>query len=273
MPQNFIKQTAILLLVLLGSISCARNKARINESTEKLEKIKEELLIQRLDSLSKLTPDHFYTKISSRYKDKDYNISFKTSIRMRSDSALHALITYARIPIYNTMVTPDTLTIVDRRNNCFLKEGMSYLKETFDVDFQHHNIEELLLGMPVGWDSNEEYYQIKDPYNYIISSHNKRNLRRSEKDLSGSVYIRYYLSDTANQIKRIIIDSPSDTTSIDINYFEREFLNGYSVPLEADVKIETPRDTIYIDMKYTKSSVNDPRVLYLVIPEKYDRCE
>lgn len=171
------------------------------------------------------------------------------------------------------MVTPDTLTIVDKRNNCYIKEDMGYMKNTFDVDFQHHNIEELLLGLPVGWDPDEEYYQIKDPYNYIISSHNKRNLKKSSKDTTGSVYIRYYLNEALDNVKRIIIDSPADTTTIDINYFSRELIDGYSVPNEADVTVKTPRDTIYVDMRYTKTTVNEPRVLYLAIPDKYERCQ
>ncbi len=261
----------IVAAVVLGA--CSYSHRSIQESEDKLPKIKEELLIAKLDSLSKTRPEHFYTKISSKYSDSELKISFKTSIRMRADSALNALITFARIPIYNTMVTPDTLTIVDRRNNCYIQENMSYLKETFSVDFEHHNIEEVLLGLPVGWDPEEEYYQIKDPYNYIISSHNKRRLRRSEKDLSGDVYIRYFLSDDAQGLKRMIIDSPADSTSIDINYFQKEWVSDFEIPLESDVRITTPKDTIYIDMTYSKTTVNEPRVLYLTIPDKYDRCD
>ena len=272
MHQNIFKIT-VLFFLFIALAACGTKKKKQQEELEKLEKRKEFELISKLDSLSKQRPDHFYTKIASKYRDSEYNISFKTSIRMRSDSALNALITYARIPIYNNMVTPDTLTIVDKRNNCYIQEDMSYMKNTFDVDFQHHNIEELLLGLPVGWDSEEEYYQIKDPYNYIISSHNKRNLRRSAKDTTGSVYIRYYLTEDLENVKRIIIDSPADTTSIDINYFSRELIEGYSVPNEADVTVKTPRDTIYVDMRYTKTTVNEPRVLYLAIPDKYERCQ
>ena len=272
MPHHTFKQIIVLFLIF-SLFACSSGRRTMDESTEKLPRIKEDRLIEVLDSLSKQRPDHFYSKISSKYTDSEYKVSFKTSIRMRADSALHALITFARIPIYNCMVTPDTLTIVDKRNNCFIQEGMSYLKNTFDVDFQHQNIEELLLGLPVGWDSEEEYYQIRDPYNYVVSSHNKRRLRRSDKDMTGDVYIRYFLTDEANQIKRIIIDSPADTTTIDINYFLRERIDRYDIPNEADVRIETPRDTIFIDMKYTKTTVNEPTVLYLAIPEKYERCD
>lgn len=263
-----------LLLVLIFLNACSSSKKAQEEKAEKLDKVKEMVLIEKLDSLSKLKPEHFYTKISAKYADSQYKISFKTSVRMRADSAMHALITFARIPIYNSMVTPDTLTIVDRRNNCYIQENMGYLKETFDVDFQHQNLEEVILGMPLGWDSEEEYYQIKDPYNYIISSHNKRRLKKvkKDKDDSGDVFIRYYLSNNQNELERVIIDSPSDTTTIDVRYFQREMIDGYNVPVDGDVKIYTPRDTINIEMKYTKTSVNDPRVLYLAIPEKYERC-
>lgn len=272
MRQSIFKIGIYLLLLIIIS-SCARGKSAVQENAEKLPKVKDEVLISRLDSLSKIKPRTFYTKVSSKYKDNSMKVSFKTSLRMVADSALNALITFARIPIYNSMVTPDTLTIVDRRNNCYIQEGMSYLKNTFDVDFQHNNIEEVLLGMPVGWDSNEEYYQLKDPFNYIISSHNKRSLRRSTKDLTGDVYIRYYLTNDTRNVRKVVIDSPADTTSIFIDYLTREWIGDYYLPSEADVRIETPRDTILMDMKYSKTSVNDTLILYLNIPDKYERCD
>src|SRR5690554_4556398 len=169
-------------VLMISLASCGAKKSADGENTHKLPKVKEELLINRLDSLSKERPEHFYTKLSSKYSDSKFNVSFKTSIRMRADSALHALITFARIPIYNTMVTPDTLTMVDKRNNCYMKEGMEYLKETFGVDFQHHNIEELVLGIPVAWNEELNYQQIKDPYNYIVSSTPKRRILRQDTE-------------------------------------------------------------------------------------------
>ncbi|WP_158276163.1 DUF4292 domain-containing protein [Brumimicrobium oceani] len=241
------------------------------ENTDKLPKVKEEILINRLDSLSKQRADHFYTKLSSKYSDSKYNVSFKTSIRMRADSAFHALITFARIPIYNVMVTPDTLTMVDKRNNCFMIENMEYLKTTFGVDFKHKNIEELVLGLPIAWDKDTEYQQIKDPYNYVVSSLSKRRIRR--QDSEEEVIIRYFLSEDTESLKKVIIDSPKDTTTITVNYYGREMVSGFSIPLEGNINVETPRDTLFVDFQYNKTSVNDPRVLYLSIPNKYEKCE
>merc|ERR1711991_351338 len=142
---------------------------------------------------------------------------------------------------------------------CYIKEDMSYLKETFDVNFEHKNM---------------DYHMLKDPYNYIISSHNERNLRRLERsDDSDELYIRYYLTNDSRSLKQVLIDSPKDTTSIKVRYYDRETVNGFSVPGSGDIAVQTPRDTITIEFKYNRTSVNERRVLYLAIPDKYGKCE
>lgn len=271
MLQNITK--CIFSILLLSTLTaCGSKKNADLENIERLSKVKEEVLINRLDSLSKQRPEHFYTKLSSKYSDSKFNVSFKTSIRMRADSALHALITFARIPIYNVMVTPDSLTMVDKRNNCYMLERMDYLKTTFNVDFKHKNIEELILGMPIAFDKKKYEYQLtKDPYNYAIISTPKRWTRKPEND--NEVIIRYFMSEDTKSLKKMIIESPKDTTTITINYYGREMVDGFSIPLEGDINVETPRDKLFVDFKYNKSSVNDPRVLYLSIPNKYERCE
>src|SRR5690554_4896531 len=102
-------------VLMISLASCGAKKSADGENTHKLPKVKEELLINRLDSLSKERPEHFYTKLSSKYSDSKYNVSFKTSIRMRTDSAFHALITFARIPIYNTMRSVEHMSELQSR--------------------------------------------------------------------------------------------------------------------------------------------------------------
>ncbi len=268
-----ITKLLVGIVVLATAVACGNSKKQSENRSEKLPKMDASVLVSRLDSLSAQRLDYFYTKLKSSYTDSEYDVSFKTSIRMRNDSALHALITYARIPIYNTMVTPDTLTIVDKRNNCYVKEDMTYLKNTFDVDFEHHNLEELILGMPIGWDQELEYHQVKDPYNYVVSSHSKRELRRMNKNDDDELLIRYYLTDDAKMLRRTLIYSPRDTTTIDVNYSEHELINGMNIPGAGEIKVVTPRDTIKIDFKYNRTTVNEPRVLYLAIPDRYGKCE
>ncbi|MGB0932817.1 MAG: DUF4292 domain-containing protein [Lishizhenia sp.] len=267
--------TKALFLIGISAFLVGCSSSKIDIGKEKLPKVKTQRLINRLSELSKQKPEFFYSKISSKYEDSEYNVSFKTNVRMRKDSALNAFITFARIPIYNTMVTPDTLKMVDKRGKCYTVESVSYLKKTFGVDFEHKNIEEFLLGMPIGWNDDEKYHQINDPYNYIIASHNKRQLRKAEKDDEKAidVYIKYYLSDDAKNLSKIIIDSPTDTTHIKVDFISRQFVDGYSVPNKAEIRVETPNDTLFIDLNYNKVTINEPKKLFLAIPDSYEQCK
>lgn len=262
-----------LLTALFGLIFLSACKTPGDATQVKLDKIKDEVLIERLDSLSKQKPEQFYTKLSSKYKSLTQSVSFKTSIRMRADSALNAVITFASLPIFVTMVTPDTLTVIDKRSKCYTQEDMTYLKNNFGVDFEHRNLEELILGMPVGWDQKGDYYQLKDPYNYIISSHNKREIKKGDKGKISEVFIQYYLSDDAKELKRTVIDSPTDTTMISIQYLGREMVDNFNIPTEAVIDVTTPRDTMHIELTYKKVTINEKNSFYLVIPDSYERCQ
>ena len=271
MLQNITKPLFLLVLILV-STACGTRKSSITEATERLPKVKEELLIYKLDSLSKQRPEHFFTRINSRYSDNNTNISFKTSIRMHSDSALQATITFANIPIYNAIITPDTLTLVDRRDKCYILEDMGFLKKSFNIDFTHRNIEEVFLGLPVAWDSKIKYHQIKDPYNYIISAYTEKDIEELDAQ-SEEIITRYYLNSETKLLEKVIIDSPKDTTSIKIYYSDFQLIENFSIPSNVEINIKTARNDIFIDFKYTKTAINDPRTLFLAIPDKYEKCE
>jgi hypothetical protein len=282
----------LLLLFTLGSCS---PKLHETATGEKLPRRKLTELTAALDSLSGTRPHYFYTKIKCEYSDTTQHRSFKTSIRMVRDSAVNALITFASIPIVNSLIRPDSVTVTNRNDHCFIKRDLNFIKEQFGIAFDYRNIEELFLGLPIGYDSTQKYFQIHDPYNYIISSHKKREIRRetrmrTERDRNNDrlrredrhpeenneeeeVILNYYLSDDIRTIKRVFISSPNDTTSITIDYVSRDSVETSLVPNEVSVVIVTPRNRLVMSMDYDKSSIDVPVDIHFVIPEEYEECK
>jgi hypothetical protein len=264
----------VLLSVPFFLFSCAKQLTETDDA--KLPKKKPQELIQVLDSLSKPKPGFFYTKISTTYTDTNQNISFKTSVRMVKDSAINTLITYARIPIVNAIISTDSVTIVNKRDKCYIRQSLSYIKDNFGIDFNYRNIEELILGMPLDYDTAQKYFVIHDPRNYIISSHKKRELKRIDKQdkvpQREDVAIQYYLSDDAKSLKGMFIESPEDSTSIRVDYLKRDTVSGYSVPVEVYIRILSPRNDIRIELVYDKVEIDQPQPLIMVIPEGYEEC-
>lgn len=280
-----IKWLGLALLVVL--VSCARRP--VAEKPMKLEKRKTSELIHVMDSLSVMRPNSFYTKIKCHFSDTNRRISFKTSIRSIKDSIINPIITYAGIPIVNSIIRRDSLFITNRKDKCAIRTTMNYIKESFGVDFDYRNIEELLLGLPVAYDTAQKYFQINDPYNYIISSHRKRVIRKENKnkhdkdgihqrrnanddDNEDNVMIRYYIHPSLKSISRLVIDSPEDTTHISVDYINRDTVDTYLLPKEMIIDIVTARNHIVLTMDYDKTEINTPQEIYFVIPEEYGDC-
>lgn len=271
---RYIKHLGIILCTLL-LVSCAKKLTDVNQ--EKLQRKKTSDLIYVLDSLSVKKPSFFYTKIATNFVDTNRNISFKTSIRMVKDSAINTLITYATFPIINSIITRDTVKIVNKRDKCYIIQSLDYIKENFGVDFNYKNLEELILGMPLDYDTTQKYFQIHDPYNYTISSHKKREIKRLDRNdklvEKEDIIVKYLLSDDLKDLKGIYVESPSDSTSIQVNYITRELVSGYNIPKTVFLKIRSPRNVMLIEMRYDKTEIDEPQPLFLVIPDSYGKCE
>jgi hypothetical protein len=258
-------------------ISCSKKLVIINP--EKLDRKKTPELVHTLDSLFLLRPTFFYSKISTQFQDTNQNVSFKTSIRMVKDSATNALITYAAIPIFNTMLTKDSLTILNKRNKCYSKSKLSALKDNFGYDFEYKNIEEIILGLPIAYDTNQKYFQIHDPFNYILSSHRKKEIKRNDRprpnrrNETNDIIIKYFLTPDAKGLRKMEIESPDDSTQIFVDYISREMVDNFNVPKEVVVNVKTPRNNIFVNLTYDKIEINQPQPLFLVIPENYEICE
>jgi len=273
---QYIKSISLIGSVLL-LFSCAKKLTETDQ--EKLPRRKTQELISLMDSLSHQKPDFFYTKIATDFSDTNRNISFKTSIRMVKDSAINTLITYATLPVINSIISPDTVKIVNKRDKCYIIQSLDYIKENFGIDFNYRNLEELILGMPLDYDTTQKYFQIHDPYNYTISSHKKREIKRFDRNErlvereGEEIIVKYLLADDLTGLKGMFIESPSDTTSIKVDYLTREMVDGYNVPKEVYIKIISPRNQMIIEMRYDKIEINQPQPLFFVIPEGYEMCE
>ena len=260
-----------LFLVVGILFSCAKTTTEI--ALVKLPKVKDHDLIHVLDSLASVKFHHFYSKISTKLQDSTQNVSFKTSVRIKSDSAVNALITFAKIPVLNALLTKDSVTMTDKRSKCYVKESLDYIQDNYTIDFSYKNVEELILGLPIDYDTNERYFQINDPYNYTISSHRKKDIKKNERRHDREIITYYTLSEDLTNLKSVRIESPEDSAIIQLDYLTRELIDGYLVPSDVNLYLSTPKKIMNIGLEYRKTRMNENEPIYFVIPESYERCE
>ena len=271
--QNLFFKITVGLSFIWTLFACSPRVGNELMNGDKLPKIKDKELVDRLDSLSKIEPRTFYSKLDINYKDSTTDISFKTSLKIVADSAVSAIITYARIPIVTAMVTKDTITVVNKREKCYTVQSLDYLKTTFGVDFTYENMEELFLGKPLDYNIEQKYFVDHDPYHYSISTHKKRDKKRMDRRPKEDIVLNYILSNDGKSLQQTTIKSPSDSTEITVIYEQRQEVNGMNVPKVVHMHIKAKEKGIYIKMDYEKVEINEPQELIIVIPEKYEKCK
>jgi hypothetical protein len=271
--QNLFFKITVGLSFIWTLFACSPKVGNELINGDKLPKIKDKELVDRLDSLSKIEPRTFYSKLDINYKDSTTDISFKTSLKIVADSAVSAIITYARIPIVTAMVTKDTITVVNKREKCYTIQSLDYLKTTFGVDFTYENMEELFLGKPLDYNIEQKYFVDHDPFHYSISTHKKRDKKRMDRRLKEDIVLNYILSNDGKSLQQTTIKSPSDSTEITVIYEQRQEVNGINVPKVVHMHIKAKEKGIYIKMDYEKVEINEPQELIIVIPEKYEKCK
>jgi hypothetical protein len=146
------------------------------------------------------------------------------------------------------------------------------LRQNLGVDFDYKNLQELLLGQPLGYNSQQKYYQIHDPYSYIVSSHRKREIKKMERKNFDDFILKYYFSNDTLGIKKIEIENNKDSTSIVVNYIKKKKIENLWVPDQVEIKISTKKNYIVIMLNYEKIELNQEQEIYFTIPENYEHC-
>lgn len=267
---NRLTKYGFLLLFGLVLIACSKNNTG---GGVKLSKKKDAELVQVLGVLSSLEYDWFYSRIATKYSDTAQNISFKTTLRVRADSATIMTISYARIPFVNALVTVDSVKVSNKKDKCYTKESINFIEKKFGVDFGLKNVEELMMGLPLDFHPERKYFQMNSDQGYTLCSHSKKDLKKMNNGELNEVAMFYTLSPELDQLTSMTVLSPENKTEIRVDYKTRELIDSILFPKLVEIRIITPVQEISIDMEYKKTRVNKVEQIHFVIPESYEKCQ
>ena len=266
----FIKLFLFLWLIFLAS-SCAKN-LKIKPVIEY--KIKDRVLAKILDSLSTLKPRYFYTKIKIDYKDNTTDVSFKTSLKIVSDSAINAIVTKIGIPIANGLITTDSAKILNIHQKCLINSSWDNFRDLLNIEIDYFNLENILLGRPLTDAFNQKYFVEKEEYEALTESSKKV----SDTTLSvatipkSKLLLNYILQDNLKDLAETRIFSTDDSTDIRIQYLSREIVSGFNLPNKVMISLSKSKYNLVIKLEYDKTTVNEKIEIIFLIPEKYEVC-
>ena len=250
------------------TMGCAKQWTDSEGKPEKLPKLKQKQFIAMLDSISMSSPQYMYTKLKVNYKGVDNKGSFKATLKSVQDSAVSAVISFARIPVFSALIDSSSLTILNKKDKCFSVQAINEFSKKFGVDFALHNVEEVIFGHAIGFSFDQKYHMLSDPYQYILSTHRKVGARKKKE-----IVYRYILAPNQRHLESAYISAPMDSTEIEIKYLEWQRADDYLLPKVIEMNIKTRNNIGQIILEYTRLDAVTPEALFLTIPEKYEKCD
>ena len=257
---------AILGFLVLFILSCGRKKTAF--SPDFPTKTTEEL-VNRLDELSQLEWDFLTAKTNVKLSSKEQTNAFKASLRMKRDSALLVNISFAGIPIVQTILSNDSLKLLNRKVKYFKFQDRSALEEIVDLPIEYSQLQDVLIGKPLLFDKNKEHIQIQDLAFYQIKTKRKRNKDSTSEDVT----ITYYLNPTTLELNKVKLESPTDETTMEIIYIgKHDKIEGLSLPQQIDIVIQGPKSITTVNIAYNRPDISNEKKISLNIPENYVPC-
>ncbi|MBK7130067.1 MAG: DUF4292 domain-containing protein [Crocinitomicaceae bacterium] len=259
--------TAAVSFLLL---SC---KTKADSGNEPMKRLNDKELLEHLDSINIIPFEFFYSKIGIDFTSSVRSNSFKATVKMKIDSAFSGTLSVGPVIGATYLVATDSIFFTDKMKSCYFKEDFKYLSMIFGTEIAYNFFQDLILGLPVGYDEDLKY-NIKHTRDfYILSSYKKRELKKPDDKEEDNIFVQYYINTATRNLDKISIQVPSDTVDIDIDYMNRVNYDNFMLPELTKIRLVHPRDSIFVNMDYGSVKLNERKEIGINIPESYVKCD
>jgi hypothetical protein len=299
-PHNVI---AILFSILFLAIACKTKKEIVVAPTVKEIDTKSPAYLLEKMYQSETKFETLNAKFSAELYTGGNNTSFKTSIRIKQDSAIWMSISPALgIEVARVLITKDSVFFMNRINGTYFAGDFSYFSNLLNTEVDYNLLESLLVGNPIDKFSPEDFIVFQEKNQLVLSTHKKRVIKKTlQKQEKAERLERKEKPEKAEKVEakeiNIIAKSAQGDTSIfvqniwlnadsykieeyryrDINpdkllhifYSNFIVINGNYIPQDLKI-ILSGGQAARLNISYSKITLNGEVSFPYTVPEKYE---
>jgi hypothetical protein len=207
----------------------------------------------------------FDSKAKIDYKDKDNDQHLTVNIRMKKDSIIWLSVNAAlSIEAARILIKKDSIFIIDRINNDFLKYDFAYLNNKLNMDLNLKILQSLILGnLPVEKSLND--ILTKSFENYYL-------LQQTNEKISLDNYVRPFTM----KLEKLQVRQLSNNNILRVDYTDFGMLENYIFAFKNFVYISHkgpsgPQNTT-ITIEHKKAELSEKGLNFpFNVPQKYGR--
>lgn len=214
-------------------------------------------------------------KIKTKYKTSGgESQSFKTYLRIRKDSAIWATVTYLNVPIMTTIMTPDSVKLLNKRDKKYFVGTFDFITDFVKTPIDFYQIQNLFVGNPISLDTTNPHYIIDKDDDIYLSSIKQSELEpilNGEKIHFGWIY-KYWFNELYKPGKTIL-DNPGNGNCLTITQNDYKKIIDIPFPNRTEATFTSQKDTIEIKLNYSRVKANMPQAMPFKVTSKYTPYE
>ena len=265
-------------VLFLNACKSRQKLATVNHEEAKIDTVAANQLLakQLLDSVlqQEISAEWISAKASVDADIVDDSKSFNVTLRLRKDSAIWVSINaILGVEAARVLITKDSLKLIDRIHNKFAIADYEYLADILHIKVDYKTLESLLLGNFFGYRNETKFNSVyvEDKY-YILSTLNKRKLRRSleDKDPNKPIVQDFYIDPITYRILSMNVEDDRINKTMHTTYTDFHPTEKGLVPLKSETKIIADKN-ISIKIEYTKFNLGEIEEMPFRIPANFER--
>lgn len=222
--------------------------------------------------------------------------SFKAHVRAVRDSAVWLSITPALgIEVARALVTRDSVMLLDKLHDSYWVGDTAQAQARFGIQPGLKLLQEALLGLPIGLDTEEKFRSDREDGMYTLTSKEKRRFIRAAEDISpgdtlpydkdmrerrlertlrraerrDAMVYKYWIDPDSLRVSRVLVTDLAHDQQADVRYMERKTVDGHSIPGLVVLSLSAPNGSATGTLQLDRIQLNGPLNLPFRIPEKF----
>ena len=253
--------------------------------------------------------DDFQTlsaKIGSRVEMKGKTFNFKSSLRMRRDSAIWISMSPAMgIEAARVLITTDSLKFINKLEKTYWIGSFEDAREMLKADLSYEMLQDFILGNALEFDFEDGKYKssVDSTNHHLLTSKNPKKVRNAiemkkddrnhfesdstqdfainDKKLEKAlekvgneelIIMRYWLKPDLYRTSRIMINDLANKGVLEINYDKHEqIVPSFWMPMVSSLFITDFKEEAKIELDYSKVKINRDLSFPFRITDKYEK--
>lgn len=247
----------IVCFFCLSLFSCKAKKSVINATSSV--KSSERTTAQYLDAIQQHQNNFktFTTKANTKLGIDGKEFDVTLNIRIKNGEGIWVSVTaIAGFEVARALITPDSLQVMDRINNEYLKKPFSYITKFTNPEVDYHTLESLLVGniVPLALNKNEQFLMNDEGLNLAGSK--------------GTLNFLLILNKAFKAFKIDLNDSRAQQ-SLEVKVTDFEKIEEQLFPKSISLTSQAGKQQIAVEMDYNKTQLNVPVEFPFNVPKRF----